>query len=71
MLIPTQFKALVPGQQIDDIVLNAGTGEGRGGEMAEIMDAQSIAGPLPPRRSIPGRRRAGAALTLQDIRGKS
>jgi hypothetical protein len=42
MLVPPQFPALVPSQQSDDVVLNADAREGRGGEMAEIMDAQSI-----------------------------
>jgi len=42
MLIPAQFPALVPSQQSNDVVLDAGAGQGRGGEMAEIMYAQSI-----------------------------
>jgi len=42
MLIPPEFPALVPSQQSDDVVLNAGAGQVRDGEMAEIMDAQSI-----------------------------
>jgi hypothetical protein len=42
MLIPAQFPALVPSQQSNDVVLDASARQGRGGEMAEIMDAQSI-----------------------------
>src|ERR1700683_1435232 len=42
MLVPPQLAALVPGQQANDVVLNAGAGQGRGREVAQIADAQSI-----------------------------
>ena len=42
MLVPSQFPALVSGQQADDVVRNAFSGEGRSREMAEIVNPQSI-----------------------------
>jgi len=42
LLVTSQFPALVPGQQSDDVVLYTRACQRRGGEMAEIVDAQSI-----------------------------
>jgi hypothetical protein len=42
MLITSQFSAVVPSQQSDDVGLSAGIGQSRGGEMAEIVDVKSI-----------------------------
>jgi len=42
MLVPPQLPALVPGQQADDVVLDAGASQGLCGEMVEIVNSQGL-----------------------------
>ena len=42
VLVPTQFPALVPGQEANDIVRNPFSGEGRSREVAEVVNPQFL-----------------------------